>query len=328
MIETSSYHERAMALHRRVRVVDAHCDTISLVLDEGHDMVGGDARHHVDVPRLEAAGVSIQVLACWNEAEYSGHAAFARCMAKIGTFHQLARKAGLRHVTRKADLDVPRLGFILSLEDAAPVMGSIRHLEALYATGVRMIGLTWNGRNEIADGVGVGARPGGLTDVGKDCVAHMEELGIVVDLAHVAEPSFWDVIEMATKPVAVSHANAKAICDHRRNLTDDQIRAIAKTGGVIGVTYVPAFLASPSDPTPDIDTVVRHVDYLCDVGGVDVVGLGSDFDGIAKTPIGLEHAGQMPALTAALLAKGFREEDVEKMVGGNWLRVFKACWRT
>lgn len=324
MIETSSYHERALALHQRVRVVDAHCDTISLVLDEGHDMVGGDDRHHVDVPRLREAGVSIQVLACWNEPEYSGHAAFARCMAKIGTFHQLRRKAGLRHVVSRADLDVPELGFVLSLEDAAPVMGSIRHLEALYVTGVRMIGLTWNGRNEIADGVGVGARPGGLTDVGKDVIRQMEELGIVVDLAHVAEPAFWDVIEMATRPVAVSHANAKAICDHRRNLTDDQIRAIAKTGGVIGVTYVPAFLGGEA---PDIDTVVRHVDYLCDVGGPEVVGLGSDFDGIAKTPTGLEHAGRLPALTAALLAKGFREADVEKMVGGNWLRVFRACWR-
>ena len=315
MIETSSYHDRAMAL----------CDTLSLVLDEGHDLVAGDPRHQVDVPRLRAAGVSIQVLACWNEPEHSGHAAFARCMAKIGAFHQLRRQAGLRHVVRRADLDTPELGFILSLEDAAPVMGSIRHLEALYATGVRMIGLTWNGRNEIADGVGVGARPGGLTDVGKDIIRHMEELGIVDDLAHVAEPSFWDVIELSTKPVAVSHANAKAICDHRRNLTDDQIRAIARTGGVIGVTFVPAFLGGEA---PDIATVVSHVAHLVEVAGPDVVGLGSDFDGIAQTPAGLTHAGELPALTAALLAHGFSDADVEQMVGGNWLRVFRACWRT
>jgi membrane dipeptidase len=324
VIETSSYHERALALHRRVRVVDAHCDTISLVLDEGHDLVGGDARHQVDVPRLRAAGVGIQVLACWNEPEHSGHAAYARCMAKIGTFHQLVRRAGLRPVTRKADLDVPELGFILSLEDAAPAMGSLRHLETLHVAGVRMIGLTWNGRNELADGVGVGPRPGGLTDLGRAFVEEMEVLGIVVDLAHVSEPCFWDVIELATKPVAVSHANAKALCDHRRNLTDDQIRAVAKTGGVIGVTYVPSFLGGDE---PDVDTVVRHVEHMISVAGPSVVGLGSDFDGIAKTPVGLEHAGCLPALTAALLARGHAEADVEAMVGGNWLRVFRACWR-
>ena len=324
MIETTSYHARAQALHQRARVVDAHCDTISLVVDEGHDLVGGDARHQVDVPRLRASNVGVQVLACWNEPEHSGHAAFARCMAKVGAFHQLVRTAGLRPVTCKADLDDPSLGFVLSLEDAAPCMGSIRHLEALYATGIRMIGLTWNGRNEIADGVGVGQRPGGLTDLGRDLVRHMVELGIVVDLAHVSEPCFWDAVELVDKPLAVSHANAKVICEHRRNLTDDQIRAIAKSGGVIGITFVPAFLGGEA---PDVETVVRHIDYVADVGGIDVVGLGSDFDGIAKTPLGLEDIGQLPALTAALLKRGFSEPDVLKILGGNWLRVFRACWR-
>ena len=324
MIETSSYHERALALHRRVPVVDAHCDTISFVLDDRTDMVGGDARMQVDVPRLLAGGVGIQVLACWNEAEYSGHASFARCMAKVGAFHRLARLHGLRHITRPAQLDEPGLGFVLSMEDAAPVMGSDVHLEALYAAGIRMIGLTWNGRNELADGVGVGAKPGGLTDVGKHIVAQMGELGIVVDLAHVSEPSFWDVVEQHDKPLAVSHANAKAVWEHRRNLTDDQIRAIHKSGGVIGVTYVPAFLAA-EDVT--VDSVVRHIDHMCEVAGPEVVGLGSDFDGISTTPKGLEHAGCAPALTAALLQRGYTEADVEKIVSGNWLRVFKANWR-
>lgn len=321
--ETSSYHESALDLHRRCRVVDAHCDTISLVLDEGHAFAEGSLGGHIDVPRLKAAHMGIQVLACWNEPEHSGVVAFSRCMAKIGSFYQEQRKGGLRLVRDKADLDVPELGFILSLEDAAPCMGSTRHIDVLYAAGVRMIGLTWNGRNEIADGLAVGDRPGGLTDVGKTCVAHMQRIGIVVDLSHIAEVGFWDVVEESTKPLACSHSNAKSLHEHRRNLTDAQIKAIADSQGVIGVTYVPSFLAPDA---PGIDDVIRHIEHIVEVGGIDTVGLGSDFDGIQATPVGLEDVSRMPALTARLLERGWKEEDLIKLLGGNWIRVFKANW--
>lgn len=324
MNDTPSYHARARALHATAPVVDAHCDTISLVLDDGLAFATGDTRAQIDLPRLRAAGVGLQVLACWNEPEYAHHSAFVRCMAKIGTFHQLARREGLRLVTTPAGLDSTALGFVLSLEDAAPCMGSVVHLEALYAAGVRMIGLTWNGRNELADGVGVSPKPGGLTEAGRTLVAHMEELGIVVDLAHVSPPSFWDVLDVATGPVAVSHANARGVHEHRRNLTDEQIRAIAERGGVIGVTYVPAFLSPQPSSVAD---VVRHIGHMVRVGGIGVVGLGSDFDGIAAPPAGLEHVGCLPNLTAALLEAGFSESDVRAMLRENWLRVFKAVWR-
>ncbi|MEB3222019.1 MAG: dipeptidase [Candidatus Sericytochromatia bacterium] len=322
--EPSVYHARACELHAQHPVVDAHCDTITLVLDDGLDFVGGDPRSQVDLPRLRAGGVSLQVLACWNEAAHSGHAAFARCMAKIGAFHRLARQHGLRHVKGVADLDGPGVGFVLSMEDAAPCMGSGPHLEALYAAGVRMIGLTWNGRNELADGVGVGLRPGGLTDVGRELVTQMAELGIVVDLAHVSKPSFWDVFEVVSGPVAVSHANAAAVQAHRRNLDDDQIRAVAERSGVIGVTFVPSFLADGG--TASVRDVVRHVNHLVATGGAGVVGLGSDFDGITVPPDGLNDVGDLPGLTAALLAEGHSEADVVGFLGGNWLRVFRAVW--
>ncbi|MEB3196305.1 MAG: dipeptidase [Candidatus Sericytochromatia bacterium] len=325
MNKASSYHERAQALHAAHTVVDAHCDTISLVLDEGLAFLEGDPRSQVDFPRLVTGGIGIQVLACWNEPEHLHHAAFARCMAKVGAFHQLARKGGLRLITRPEDLTGSGPAFVLSMEDAAPCMGSRAHLEALYAAGVRMIGLTWNGRNELADGVGVGPKPGGLTDVGRHLVEAMGELGIVVDLAHVSEASFWDVLEVVEGPLAVSHANAKAVWNHRRNLTDDQIRAIAQRDGVIGVTFVPSFLSG--DPA-SIDDVVRHIDHMVEVGGPRVVGLGSDFDGIAEPPAGLADISCLPALTAALLARGYDETVVQGFLGGNWLRVFRAVWRS
>ncbi|MEB3330275.1 MAG: dipeptidase [Candidatus Sericytochromatia bacterium] len=322
---TPSYHARARDLHARHPVVDAHCDTITLVLDDGLEFVEGDARSQVDLPRLRAGGVRLQVLACWNEPGHIGQAAFARCMGKIGAFHRLARRHGLRHVTRPEDLDAPGLGFILSMEDAAPCMGSEVHLEALYAAGIRMIGLTWNGRNELADGVGVGPRPGGLTEVGRLLVARMEALGIVVDLAHVSEPSFWEALEVLQGPAGVSHANAAAIHPHRRNLGDDQVRAVAERGGVIGVTFVPSFLTDGPDAA--VRDVVRHVNHLVATGGPGVVGLGSDFDGITSPPVGLADVGALPGLTAALLAEGHPEEDVIGFLGANWLRLFRAVWR-
>lgn len=305
-------------------MVDAHCDTISLILDDALAFCAGDARGQVDLPRLRSAHVGIQVFACWNEPAYSHHAAFARCMAKIGAYHQLARQEGLQLVRSRANLDEPGPRFILSLEDAAPCMGSVVHLEALFAAGVRMIGLTWNGRNELADGVGVGQHPGGLTEVGRALVSHMEQLGIVVDLAHVAEPSFWDTLDSLQGPAVVSHANARAVHDHRRNLSDAQIKALADRGGVVGITFVPAFLAQGRSSVND---VVRHIKHVAQVGGLHCVGLGSDFDGITETPEGLEHVGCLPNLTAALLADGFSESDLRLILRENWLRVFRTVWR-
>lgn len=323
MADTTSYHERALALHRRVTVVDGHADTLTLVVDEGHAFALGSPIGHIDVPRLKAAGVGIQTLTCWNEPEHMGVIAFARAMAKIGAFYEEQRKADLRLVTTKADLEVKEPGFVLSLEDAAPCMGSPRHLEALYAIGVRMIGLTWNGRNEIADGVLVGDRPGGLTRIGAMMVQHMQDLGIVVDLSHIAEPGFWDVVELASKPVVCTHSNAKAVHDHRRNLTDDQIKAVHAHGGVIGVCFAPSFLSAAD---PGIEDVVRHIDHMCELAGPEVVALGSDFDGITETPRGLEDVTRLPALTAALLERGYSEAVLEGILGGNWKRVFKANW--
>ncbi|HEY9720783.1 MAG TPA: dipeptidase [Oscillatoriaceae cyanobacterium] len=321
MPEISSYHAEALALHQRHTVVDGHADTLTLVVDEGHPFAEGGSMFHIDVPRLRQAGMGIQTLTCWNEPERIGKDAFARAMEKIGAFYQEQRKGKLRQVRTKADLDVRELGFMLSLEDAAPCMGSPRHLEALYAAGVRMIGLTWNGRNEIADGVKVSDRPSGLTRIGEAMVSYMQDLGIVVDLSHIAEPGFWDVLEISRKPLVCSHSNAKAVHDHVRNLTDAQIKAIAAQGGVIGVCFAPSFL----DPTtPDIEAVVRHIDHMCALAGPDVVGLGSDFDGIAEVPKGLEDVTRLPDLTAALLKRGYQEADLAKILGGNWLRVLRA----
>lgn len=320
----ASYHDAARALIARARPVDAHADTITYVLDEGLPFLEGSPRH-LDHPRLSALGFGTQVLTCWNEPEYTGVTAFSRAMAKIGAFHRLARRGGLRQVLRPADLDGPGVGYVLSLEDAAPVMGSEVHLEALYAAGVRMIGLTWNGRNELADGVLAAERPSGLTRVGEAIVEAMEHLGIVVDCSHLAEPGFWDVARLATKPFACSHSNAKAVCGHPRNLTDEQLQALAEAGGVTGLCFAPQFLREGGEAT--IDDAVRHVDHIVSKFGPRVLGLGSDWDGIASTPEGLAGVQDLTALVAALLKRGYDEASLRLLLADNWKRVFTACWR-
>lgn len=343
MATSSDALEAALALHAKVGVFDAHCDTLGQIVDEGLDFVAGANPEwakaelgsperlkygQIDRPRLRAAGVRTQVLACWNEPEHSGHAAFARCLAKMGAFHATARRHGLRLLRSPEDLFVEEEGYVLSLEDAEPIMASRWHLEAMHALGLRMVGLTWNGRNALADGVGVGANHGGLTDQGALFVGLMQDMGIAVDLAHVAERSFWDAVKLAEKPVVVSHANAKAICEHRRNLTDAQLEAIAASGGVVGLTFVPYFLRAglAEGERATIAHAVAHVEYMWDLIGHEHVGLGADYDGIQIPPEGLEEVSGLPHLTAALLERGHSEERLIWFLGRAWREALAKAW--
>lgn len=340
---SNEFLQAAQALHQKVGVFDAHCDTLGQIVDAGLDFLEGadpslaDAPlgspdrlkyGQIDRPRLKAAGVRTQVLACWNEPEHHGHASFARCMAKVGAFHATARKGGLKLLTTPEDLKDPGEGYIISLEDAEPIMASRWHLEALYASGLRMVGLTWNGRNALADGVGVGANHGGLTDLGGMFVGLMQDMGIAVDLAHVAERSFWDTLHQATKPVMVSHANAKAICEHRRNLTDKQLEAVAVGGGVVGITFVPYFLRAgmAEGERATIADAVAHIEYMWDLIGPEHVGLGADYDGISVPPEGLEDVTGLPRLTAALLERGHSEEKLTWFLGRAWREALAKAW--
>lgn len=346
MTEAASdeFLQAALALHAKVGVFDAHCDTLGQIVDAGLDFVGGadpslaeaplgspDRLKYgqIDLPRMRAAGVRTQVLACWNEPEHSGHAAFARCLAKMGAFHATARRHGLKLLTTPEDLMAPGEGFILSLEDAEPIMASRWHLEAMHALGLRMVGLTWNGRNALADGVGVGANHGGLTDQGALFVGLMQDMGIAIDLAHVAERSFWDAIKLAERPVMVSHANAKALCEHRRNLTDAQLEAVAASGGVVGLTFVPYFLRAglAEGERATIEHAVAHIEYMWDLIGPEHVGLGADYDGISVPPEGLEDVAGLPRLTAALLGRGHDEAKLTWFLGRAWREALAKAWR-
>lgn len=325
MTTTLSYHERALELHRRLLVIDGHADTLDRVLEEGHDFLEPAPDFHIDLPRLMEAGMNCQVFSLWTPPEYQGERATVRALAMISAFLDMQRERNeLRQISRVSDLDPQRPGFCFSFEGAEPLAGNVSLLDAFYRLGVRMIALTWNGRNPFADGLKVGPNPSGLTELGYELIERMDELGVVLDLAHIAEPGFWDAMKASRGPVVATHANARALHDHPRNLKDEQLKAIAERGGLIGVTFVPSFLATGG---ADLDDVLAHIDYMVQLIGEDHVALGSDFDGITAPPTRLTGVQCLPALTEGMLRRGYSEERVAKILGTNWARVFGEIWK-
>jgi len=210
-----------------------------------------------------------------------------------------------------------RVGVMLTVEGGEALGGDPAVLRMLYRLGVRMLGLTWNGRNELADGVGERDTGGGLTALGQEVVREMDRLGMAVDISHLAEAGFWQVLQVGNRPPLASHANCAALCPHPRNLTDEQVKALGQKGGMVCLTFVPDFV-DPDNPT--LERLVDHVVHASGLVGPGCVGLGSDFDGIEETIRGLESPACFPALATTLLNRGFTEEDVRGIMGENLVR--------
>lgn len=307
-------------------IVDAHCDTL-LQIASGQRRLGIRSQEgHVDLPRLRDGGVTIQFFACFVEPEYKPDRALQRLLDLIDAFYrEISSTPDIRLILNASDIDSvfasAGLGALLSVEGGEPIGKSLPVLRVLYRLGVRCLGLVWNHRNLIGDGAGEQRARGGLTDFGVQVVEEMNRLGMIVDVSHLNERGFWDVIAVSTQPVIASHSNARKLCDHPRNLRDRQIRALAEHGGVICVNYYPPFLSPDGKAT--IDTVIDHIDHIVQVGGISSVGLGSDFDGIDTVAVGLEDASRLPRLVEGLLRRGYKETDVRLIIGGNLERVIR-----
>ncbi len=210
---------------------------------------------------------------------------------------------------------------MIGIEGGTVVGNDLDNINSLYNMGVRYIGLTWNNSNNI----GSSARdetergiPGGLTDFGVQVINRMDEVGMLIDVSHLGEATFWDVIETSKNPIIASHSNSYSVYPHYRNLTDEQIKAIAKSGGVIQVNFHRSFLGEAS-----LQRVFEHIDYIKNLVGIDYIGIGSDFDGGINPPNDLSDVTMYPNLTYKLLDEGYSQEDVRKILGLNFLRVFK-----
>jgi membrane dipeptidase len=313
-------------LHREATVVDLHSDTLLDVASGKRDISRRGTSGHIDLPRLREGGVDVQVFAAFvhpREAERG----FARTLELLDAFDRMVAShpdiigrartfEDIEQLVRRG-----RVAAVLAIESGDAVQGNPANVDRLYRRGVRMMSLTWNNSTALADGA-LEQRHGGLTPVGRRVLARMAALGIVVDVSHLSEKSFWDVLEATRGPVIATHSNAARVTRHVRNLTDGQLRALARRGGVVGVNFYPAFTGGPT-----LTHVLAHVDYLVKIMGVDHVALGSDFDGFAQTVDGLEDVSKLPNLTAGLLVRGYSHEDIKKILGGNALRVFREVWR-
>ncbi|MBN1639603.1 MAG: dipeptidase [Anaerolineae bacterium] len=324
----------ATTTHQESIVIDGHCDTLLRLLgtERRRAFAMGptdDDRGHIDLPRLKAGGVTAQNFACFVSPRAAPGGATHETLALVDQFHRLQQENAdeLCLATRAADIERAKgkdmIAGILSMEGAEGLEGDLAVLRMVYRLGVRWVGLTWSLRNQAGDGVAELRTGGGLTEFGVRLVAEMNRLGMVVDIAHLAPAGVRDVFEICEGPVVASHANAHAVCPVPRNLTDEQLEGVARSGGVVGAVFCPPFITDGEDP-PTLDMLLDHIDHMVSVMGADHVGIGSDFDGFfGPAPVGLEDVSAMPNITAGLLARGYGVEDVRKILGGNWLRVFR-----
>ena len=327
-------------LHRDSLVVDTHCDTLKCLLPvftRPRDSMWGDrckvgmgvrsSMGHVDVPRLLEGGVTCQVFAVSGERSRTPSHSLRTALEMIDRFFRECdanREAMVPVTTHGEIVQAKRAGkaaAMLSIEGADVLEGSVDVLRVFHRLGVRMVGLVHSIRNELADGVADRRTGGGLSELGAQAVGELNRLGMIVDVSHLNDEGFWDVLELSRDPVIASHSNARAVCDHPRNMTDDMIRALAEKGGVMGMNFAPGFV-HPSRAT--LGGVVDHIDHVVELVGPGHVGLGSDFDGIPSTPVGLEDVTRIPAITEELVRRGYGEDDVRKILGGNHLRLIRA----
>ncbi|WP_217594592.1 dipeptidase [Cohnella sp. GbtcB17] len=299
-----------------MRIADLHCDALSkLDRDPKLDWAAAPAGLDVSAERLARGNVGLQAFAIWVPTGTPKTPESALRQAAL--FHDKVLSApGMRLVRSGVDVeavlspDASQRGALLTLEGADALRGERWALRLLHRLGLRLLGLTWNEANWACDGI-MEPRGAGLTKEGRSLVSECEALGIMIDVSHLSEKGFWDIAELARRPFIASHSNARSICPHPRNLTDDQIRALVAANGLIGITFVPFFLQALRPA--GIDDVLRHVEHVCALGGANHIAFGSDFDGIDTYTQGLAGPADYPALADALLAR-----HPERLVHG-WL---------
>lgn len=299
---------------------DFHCDTLYILIQEDRDITGKNSEGHIDIPRMIEGDVHLQVFAAFVEPKHMRKNAATFVLKMIDKMYQLIEKTDkFKLILNADDIDFAKtenkIGVMLSIEGGEALEGDISLLRMFYKLGVRALTLTWSLRNDLGDGVdGVGTS--GLTHFGKQVVKEMNRLGMIVDISHLNEKGFWDVIDISEKPIIASHSDCKALCQHKRNLTDEQIKAIARKNGVIGINFAPQFLRDDGKAT--IEDVLNHIDYISELVGTKYVGFGSDFDGIDKTPDGLNDISCFSKLLDGLKNRGYTNEEINNICHRNF----------
>lgn len=350
--------EQARALHRRAIVIDTHCDTTQRLLDPQWEIGQRDERGHVDLPRMREGGVGAMFLAVYARGPVEPGEGVRRARAQMARIQETVSQHERDLVLARSADDIRaahaqgRIAIVLAIEGGYLIEDSLDVLREYHAAGAAYLTLTHSFHTSWADSSGVHEplEPlhGGLTDFGREVVRELNHLGMMVDVSHVSDDTFRDVMETSRAPVVATHSSCRAVAPHRRNLSDDMIRAIARSGGIVQINFASAFV-DPKYPEVDpkaiaayrreggalpqviadhvtpLSVLADHFDHALRLVGPEHVGIGSDFDGVLAVPAGMEDCSRLPNLTAMLLERGYSEDDLRKVLGENVLRVMKEC---
>ncbi|MFC0471828.1 dipeptidase [Halalkalibacter kiskunsagensis] len=298
--------------------IDSHCDALLKLWAHPQRDYSNSPNIEVNLERVIAGNIKVQLFAIFIEPFIKQDQKFQVVLEQIEIFHEkvLSSSPKFHHIKKWSDLNELKdgeIGAVLTLEGVDAIGDDLTKLSVLHQLGVLSVGLTWNQANLCADGVGE-PRGAGLTTLGKDIVRLNNRNRILTDVSHLSVNGFWDVMELANYPIA-SHSNARHLCDHPRNLYDDQIQALVNKNGYIGLVFCPDFLTSKAQAT--IKDILNHLDYMCSLGAEHHIGFGSDFDGISKHVVRLRHSGEYPYLVEEL-EKQYSATQVKRFLRGNF----------
>jgi membrane dipeptidase len=384
-LRAQTVSQKALDIHNSAIVVDTHADTPQRFLDEHFDIGSTDPNDqgHISLDKAKAGNLGAEFFSIWVEPETNQGNFTRHTLDLIDAVYEQAARHSDRMMMAFSVADIERahrehkFAALLGIEGGHSIENDIRVLRDFYRLGVRYMTLSWENTNEWADSSGDINNPkvehhNGLTEGGKEIVLEMNRLGMLVDISHVSDKTFYDAISVTRAPVIASHSSARALTNHPRNMTDDMLRAVARNGGVVQVNFYSAFLddayrkaaegqaqdrsaavkanadqlrAAGKTVTyidndrverewtakilrPPLSALIDHIDHVAKVAGIDHVGLGSDFDGVdGATPEGINSAADLPKITQALLDRGYSANDIQKILGGNLLRVFAEAER-
>jgi membrane dipeptidase len=310
-----------------MHIIDLHCDTIMHLIDYPQLNLQSN-KLCVDIEKLKKGNVMAQFFALYIDLAEQPNP-LQRCLSMVDVFHQQVEKYSMDIALARnyqdvlANQQVHKISALLTIEEGGALQGRLENLRNFYRLGVRLLTLTWNYPNEIGyPNCEMKYRGQGLTQFGQQVVQEMNRLGMIIDVSHLSDQGFYDVARLSQKPFVASHSNARAVQSHGRNMTDDMIRMLGQKGGVMGLNFSGDFLGGTIDSK--IDDMVAHIKHSYQVGGLDVIALGTDFDGI-ESKLEIENMGEIHKLTTALSKNGFTSSAIEKIAYKNTLRVIQEC---
>lgn len=305
-------------------LIDGHCDTITKLMNEGKELMKNDC--HIDIEKLRKYDLSVQFFAIWLNQKYYNDA-LNKTLEYIDFYNNQLEKYSdfINKAETVKDIEnnikYNKISGVLSIEGGEVLEGNLSTLKLLYNLGVRAMTLTWNYDNQIAGGASGNS---GITSFGYDVINEMYKLGIIIDVSHLSERSFWEFNDIAKGSYMVSHSNVKSLCSNRRNLSDEQIKAVADKNGIIGINMYSGFLSDTGIST--VEDIMNHIDYIIKLIGVNNIGFGCDFDGIDKTPELISDISKLDLVIERIIST-YGDTVAEKLLNINFMRVINDVWK-